>query len=83
VTLPPLRGSCKVNLNWKVTIVDPNVTLRELLDALLELRRSGSIFARGEAIELLEDLADWFRKGGFAPSTAKIIMQLCEDLCNG
>ena len=49
--------------------MDPDATWRELLETLQDLRRwPESKECRAHAIDLLEDLAAWFSRGGFPPT---------------
>lgn len=47
--------------------MDPSATLKEALEALADLKRSGSEDDRESAILRFRALADWLERGGFAP----------------
>lgn len=49
--------------------MDPAATLKKLLDALVEATTVANAdeYAREEALEALDDLAGWLKRGGFMP----------------
>lgn len=51
--------------------MDPDKSLSEVLELFEEIR-GGNNNAREDAAELLEALANWLRRGGFAPDPGKL-----------
>lgn len=59
--------------------MDPNATLRALLEALDACAKdSETLDDRENAVDLARNLADWLEKGGFAPDVHRVCESFVE-----